>query len=177
MRTSIIFSLTTAATVATAFNFATDAIDGIYMMGPNDTEPYLIKEINHILVPPATPSSTTPDSASLTQRDTLPISSYNCESNTILDGVNYQQAEAELKSLCATQKIGAASGLVATVGSAQVFGCSWGYSNPCSEDEINQAISYLDSNCGSNLTPGKVYMKSWKKDYGRELSGDWPYPN
>jgi len=57
-------------------------------------------------------------------------------------------------------------------GSAAWYGCSYGDNNPCGTNEIAEASTIITQHCNGVNRPGWVWMKDWKKSYGRENSGD-----
>jgi hypothetical protein len=143
-----------------------DAPDGLYTAqlseGPKKREPELV------LITEYNTTATTPVKArSNNEGRELPVSLVECNpSPYMLDGVNYQQAMAELGNWCDQgQGLQSNSGLFSKVGSALVYGCSWGGYNPCSGGEVLDAMSWLDGGCG-NLWSAHMEMKDWKKLWG-----------
>ena len=156
MRLSVIFSLAGAG-MAAAFPLPEGAVDGVYTLKKGATEPELLLEHN-----------TTDTSAALTKRG-IPISKTGCN-DILMDSVNYEQALADFTTTCGERDIPAESGLVAIVGSAQVFACSWGGENPCRVEEIDEIMGHLDGECG-NLVQGGVLIDDWAKAIGRGIIG------
>lgn len=157
MRLSVILSLATTG-MATAFHLPEGAVDGVYTLKEGAAELELLMEHN-----------STSAEAAVTKRGAVPVSDTGCTS-IILDSVNYQQALADLTTTCGQQEVPAKSGLLAVVGSAQVFACSWAGHTSCKDWELNEVMGDLDAKCG-NLRQGGVLIQDWGKAIGRGVIG------
>ncbi|KAI0904469.1 hypothetical protein F4823DRAFT_634265 [Ustulina deusta] len=56
--------------------------------------------------------------------------------------------------------------LVARYASSLAFVCSWGHSQGCAPNEIDDAWSQISKNCGGDLESGHISASRWKKCYG-----------
>lgn len=154
MQASLI-ALLSAVAAATAFTIPKDLGDGVFVVPKGSEEAVLLTSIDKRA------------SIDIPKRQ-LPVSDQKCyDGEDMLDGVNYEQAKANLGAMCDEgTALPGGSSLVARIGSAAVYGCSWGGQNPCSSDEVNGAMDIIDGNCG-NLHPGDIWLQDWAKIWGR----------
>ncbi|KAK5651780.1 hypothetical protein OQA88_11647 [Cercophora sp. LCS_1] len=101
----------------------------------------------------------------------LPISNATCTGNDLLAN-EYTNASAAMGHKCDDGiVIQRRWVLFSRRGNSVAYGCSRGGPNPCSSDEFQSFNEYLDAKCGTWMT-GWVYMKAWKKTYGRAVRGE-----
>lgn len=113
------------------------------------------------------------------KRDDLPISSYECGMSRH-NHDDFTDATDWFGWMCDNgheippgMPVGRAGILWARTGSSIAYGCSWGWTQPCSSDEYYQFDAYMDEDdkCGQ-WRSGWVNMKVWGKSYGRQLYGE-----
>jgi hypothetical protein len=98
----------------------------------------------------------------------LPITKFDCTGNH-LDMRDYEVALKNMRDWCDIgNKLGRKAETNAFINrNTKSYICNFGKTNGCNSAEILAMAEFLDKFCGPGKT-GWVYMKDWRKAYGRD---------
>lgn len=164
------------AASASAFVVPDDQEDGMYISTGGSTSAKLRRDASGpVKIGNITYSEAGGDISTSAIEKRMPVNAITCDPRNILNAWDYVDSRDNLKKFCnkgvKVPKWNGVSGILyARVGSAIWYACSWGGVNPCSGGEIDEAETRMDHSCGDDESAW-VEMNTWKKGYGRAITG------
>ncbi len=157
---------------ATGYIIPEELADGVYTADAYTGDLQLLQLLNTSDMAQARGKAANTESKPLNARHIpLPVSKENCPVGRTMDMDDYLSTLSAFSQWCDRGgKIPKKRICYVIVGTAVWYGCSAGGEQPCDSLEVNDADSSLNRVCGLTR-PGWVYMKYWKKEYGRDVAG------
>ncbi|KAI2641433.1 hypothetical protein GGS26DRAFT_597296 [Hypomontagnella submonticulosa] len=123
-----------------------------------------------------TPRDATSENPNLSRRWSWPSgaqASSECNPQPVkLSTWDYDEALETMKSNCVGENslIPRGGNYAVVYGSALIYGCSWGGSQPCRREEVERFSTDIDLKCGDDGS-GFIHLPGWRKAYGRDHVG------